>query len=48
MRLMLWEPNLFFGVTAGNMDSIINIYTADLKVRNDDAYTANAQPNKRP
>jgi len=44
----LGEPNLFFGVTAGNMDSMINKYTADLKVRNDDAYTANAEPNKRP
>jgi uncharacterized radical SAM protein YgiQ len=44
----LGKPNLFFGVTAGNMDSMINKYTADLKVRNDDAYTANAEPNKRP
>lgn len=44
----LGEPNLFFGVTAGNMDSMINKYTADLKVRNDDAYTPHGAPNKRP
>ncbi len=44
----LGEPNLFFGVTGGNMDSLINRYTADLKVRNDDAYTPNAEPAKRP
>ena len=44
----LGQPNLFFGVTSGNMDSMINKYTADLKVRNDDAYTANAEANKRP
>nr|MDT0253268.1 YgiQ family radical SAM protein [Endozoicomonas sp.] len=44
----LGKPNLFFGVTAGNMDSMINRYTADLKVRNDDAYTPNAEPGKRP
>ena len=44
----LGKPNLFFGVTAGNMDSMINNYTADLKVRNDDAYTAGAIAGKRP
>ncbi len=44
----LGKPNLFYGVTAGNMDSMINRYTADLKVRNDDAYTPNAAPGKRP
>lgn len=44
----LGEPNLFFGVTAGNMDSMINKYTADLKVRNDDAYTAHGEAGKRP
>ncbi|WP_419835508.1 YgiQ family radical SAM protein [Endozoicomonas atrinae] len=44
----LGKPNLFFGVTGGNMDSMINRYTADLKVRNDDAYTPNAEPGKRP
>lgn len=44
----LGAPNLFFGVTAGNMDSMINRYTADRKPRSDDAYTPNAEPNKRP
>jgi len=32
-------PNLFFGITAGNMDSMVNRYTADRRVRSDDAYT---------
>ena len=36
---VLGKPNLFFGVTAGNMDSMINRYTADRKPRSDDAYT---------
>lgn len=44
----LGKPNLFFGVTAGNMDSMINRYTADKKPRSDDAYTPNGEPNKRP
>ena len=44
----LGAPNLFFGVTAGNMDSMVNRYTADRKPRSDDAYTPNAAPNKRP
>lgn len=44
----LGRPNLFYGVTAGNMDSMINRYTADRKPRSDDAYTPNAEPNKRP
>ncbi|CAB1370703.1 YgiQ family radical SAM protein [Denitratisoma oestradiolicum] len=44
----LGKPNLFFGITAGNMDSMVNRYTADRKLRSDDAYTANAEPNKRP
>lgn len=44
----LGKPNLFFGVSAGNMDSMINRYTADLKVRNDDAYTPDGDPGKRP
>lgn len=44
----LGKPNLFFGVTSGNMDSMINRYTADRKIRSDDAYTPNAEPNKRP
>ncbi|HRF04489.1 YgiQ family radical SAM protein [Accumulibacter sp.] len=44
----LGRPNLFFGVTAGNMDSMVNRYTADRKPRSDDAYTANAEPHRRP
>jgi uncharacterized radical SAM protein YgiQ len=44
----LGKPNLYFGVTAGNMDSMINRYTADRKIRSDDAYTAGGEPNKRP
>lgn len=44
----LGRPNLFFGVTAGNMDSMINRYTADRKVRSDDAYSPDNQGGKRP
>ena len=44
----LGKPNLFFGVTAGNMDSMVNRYTSDRKLRSDDAYTPNAEANKRP
>ncbi len=44
----LGKPNLFFGVTAGNMDSMVNRYTSDRKIRSDDAYTPNAEPNRRP
>ena len=44
----LGRPNLYFGVTAGNMDSMVNRYTADRKIRSDDAYTPDAAPNKRP
>jgi uncharacterized radical SAM protein YgiQ len=44
----LGKPNLFFGITAGNMDSMVNRYTADRKIRSDDAYTADAAPGKRP
>ncbi len=44
----LGKPNLFFGVTAGNMDSMINRYTADRKIRSDDAYTPGNIAGKRP
>ena len=44
----LGKPNLFFGVTGGNMDSMINRYTADLRVRSDDAYTAGGMAGQRP
>jgi uncharacterized radical SAM protein YgiQ len=45
---VLGKPNLFFGVTAGNMDSMINRYTADRKPRSDDAYTPGGQGGARP
>lgn len=45
---VLGKPNLFFGVTAGNMDSMINRYTADRKMRSDDAYTPGDVGGKRP
>ncbi|MDP3798601.1 MAG: YgiQ family radical SAM protein [Polaromonas sp.] len=45
---VLGKPNLFWAVTAGNMDSMINRYTADRKIRSDDAYTPGAEGNKRP
>ena len=44
----LGKPNLYFGVTAGNMDSMVNRYTADRKIRSDDAYTPGAAAGKRP
>ena len=45
---ILGQPNLFFGITAGNMDSLINRYTADLRIRSDDAYTPDGLAGKRP
>ena len=42
------RPSLFFGVSAGNMDSMINHYTANRKVRNDDAYSPNGEIGRRP
>jgi len=44
----LGRPNLYFGVAAGNMDSMINRYTADRKLRSDDAYTPGGEGGKRP
>ena len=44
----LGKPNLFWGVTSGNMDSMINRYTADRKIRSDDAYTPGDIGGKRP
>ncbi|RYF81628.1 MAG: YgiQ family radical SAM protein [Comamonadaceae bacterium] len=44
----LGKPNLFWGVTAGNMDSMINRYTADRKIRSDDAYTPGDIGGSRP
>jgi len=46
--MQLGQPNLYFGVTAGNMDSLINRYTADLRLRSNDAYTPNGEAGKRP
>ncbi len=44
----LGKPNLFFGITAGNMDSMVNRYTSDRRVRSDDAYTPGDEGGKRP
>lgn len=44
----LGRPNLFFGVTAGNMDSMVNRYTSDKKLRSDDAYSPDGQGGLRP
>jgi uncharacterized radical SAM protein YgiQ len=44
----LGRPNLFFGITAGNMDSMVNRYTADKRIRSDDAYTPGGIGGKRP
>jgi uncharacterized radical SAM protein YgiQ len=44
----LGAPNLFFGITAGNMDSMVNRYTADRRVRSDDAYTPGGEGGRRP
>jgi len=44
----LGPPNLFFGITAGNMDSMVNRYTAERRIRSDDAYTPGGQGGKRP
>ncbi len=46
--MALGQPNLYFGVTAGNMDSMINRYTAERRIRHDDAYTPNNEGGKRP
>ena len=42
------RPRLFFGISAGNMDSMINHYTANRKVRNDDAYSPGGAIGRRP
>ena len=44
----LGKPNLFFGVTAGNMDSMVNRYTSDRRMRHDDSYTPGGEGGKRP
>ena len=44
----LGEPNLFFGITGGNMDSMVNRYTADRRLRHNDSYTPGGEGGKRP
>jgi len=44
----LGKPNLFFGITAGNMDSMVNRYTSDRRIRSDDAYTPGGEGGRRP
>lgn len=44
----LGVPRLFFGVSAGAMDSMINHYTANKRLRSDDAYTPDQRPGMRP
>jgi uncharacterized radical SAM protein YgiQ len=45
---VLGPPRLFFGITAGNMDSMVNRYTADKRIRSDDAYTPGGEGGRRP
>ena len=44
----LGTPTLFFGITAGNMDSMVNRYTADRRIRSNDAYTPEGEAGRRP
>ena len=44
----LGRPTLFFGITAGNMDSMVNRYTADRRLRSDDAYSPGGEGGRRP
>src|SRR5688500_5934553 len=44
----LGRPRLFFGVTAGNMDTMVNHYTASRRIRNDDAYSPGGKAGLRP
>ncbi len=44
----LGKPRLFFGISAGSMDSMVNKYTANKRLRSDDAYTPDARPGMRP
>jgi uncharacterized radical SAM protein YgiQ len=46
--LKLGKPKLFFGITAGNLDSMLNHYTAQRKIRSEDAYSAGGIAGKRP
>jgi uncharacterized radical SAM protein YgiQ len=44
----LGKPALFFGITGGNMDSMVNRYTSDRRIRHNDAYTPGGTGGKRP
>jgi uncharacterized radical SAM protein YgiQ len=44
----LGRPTLFFGVTGGNMDSMVNRYTADRRLRHNDSYTPQGEGGRRP
>ena len=44
----LGRPNLYFGVTGGNMDSMVNRYTSERRLRSDDAYTPGGEGGRRP
>ncbi|HEY0992848.1 MAG TPA: YgiQ family radical SAM protein, partial [Kofleriaceae bacterium] len=44
----LGRPNLMWGVTAGNMDSMVNRYTSDRRIRRDDAYSPDGAAGLRP
>ncbi|HEY4238853.1 MAG TPA: YgiQ family radical SAM protein [Kofleriaceae bacterium] len=44
----LGRPNLFWGITAGNMDSMVNRYTSDRRIRRDDAYSPDGAAGLRP
>ncbi|MCK9582953.1 MAG: YgiQ family radical SAM protein [Endomicrobiales bacterium] len=46
--MALGRPKLFFGVTAGNIDSMVSLYTPQRKIRSQDAYTENGEPGKKP
>lgn len=45
---VLGQPRMFFGVTAGNLDSMVNLYTAQRRIRSQDLYSEDGQPGKRP
>ncbi len=45
---VLGRPNICFGITAGNMDSMVNRYTSDRRTRSNDAYTPDGAPDRRP
>ncbi len=44
----LGRPRLYFGISAGNMDSMVNRYTSDRRIRSDDAYTPHGEAGRRP